>query len=149
MAYSEKLMQHFHYPRNQGQLPDADGIGEVGNPVCGDMMKIYIKVDKKNASQPENQVISDIKFETLGCGAAIACSSILTELAKNQTIESALNISRQKIADELGGVPSIKMHCSVLASDGLKMAIKNYFEKIGVLDNFSQLKSFQAAEHSH
>ncbi|MCW4039301.1 MAG: Fe-S cluster assembly scaffold protein NifU [Candidatus Bathyarchaeota archaeon] len=119
--YSEKVMDHFRTPRNMGEIPDADGVGTVGNPVCGDMMNIYIKV--------KDDVITDVKFKTFGCGAAIATSSMITELAKGKTIEEALKITRQDVADNLDGLPPVKMHCSNLAADGLHEAIKDYQAK--------------------
>ena len=119
--YSEKVMDHFRTPRNMGEIPDADGVGTVGNPVCGDMMNIYIKV--------KDDVITDVKFKTFGCGAAIATSSMITELAKGKTINEALKITRQDVADSLDGLPPVKMHCSNLAADGLHEAIKNYQTK--------------------
>ena len=119
--YSEKVMDHFRNPRNVGEIPDADGVGSVGNPVCGDMMTIYLKI-KKNR-------ISDIKFKTFGCGAAIATTSMVTELAKGKTLDEALEISRKDVADALGGLPPVKMHCSNLAADGLKAAVENYRQK--------------------
>jgi len=123
MQYSDILMDHFKNPRNQGEIEKPDGVGDVGNPVCGDMMKIYIKVGK-NAEGEE--ILEDIKFQTLGCGAAIASSSMLTELAKGQKLEDALNISREQIAEKLGGLPKEKIHCSILAAEGLKKAVANY-----------------------
>ena len=123
MQYSDILMDHFKNPRNQGEIKDADGVGEVGNPVCGDLMKIYIKVGK-NAKGEE--MIDDVKFQTLGCGAAIASSSMLTELAKGQPIAEVLKITREQIAEKLGGMPKEKIHCSVLAAEGLKKAVANY-----------------------
>ncbi len=120
--YSEKVMEHFRNPRNMGEIKDADGVGRVGNPVCGDMMEIYIKV--------ENNRIKDIKFKTFGCAAAIATSSMITELAKGKTIEEAENITRDDVAEELDGLPPIKMHCSNLAADGLREAIKDYKKRI-------------------
>lgn len=125
MLYNEQVMDHFKNPRNQGSIPDADGIGEVGNPVCGDMMKIYIKIKKEG----DQEIIDDVKFETLGCGAAIATSSKLTELAKGKSIEEALKINREDIANALGGLAPVKIHCSVLAADGLKKAVENYRSK--------------------
>lgn len=121
--YSDKVMDHFNNPRNVGVLEHADGVGEVGNPVCGDMMKITIAVDDDR--------ITDVRFQTLGCGAAIATSSIVTEMAKGLTLEEAVSISKQQVADELGGLPPAKMHCSVLATDGLKVAVDDYLEKHG------------------
>lgn len=119
--YNEKVLDHFRNPRNAGEILNADGIGTVGNPVCGDVMTIYIKV-KENT-------IADIKFKTYGCGAAIATSSMLTELAKGMTLEEAKKITRDDVADHLGGLPPIKMHCSNLAADGLHEAIKDYLQK--------------------
>ena len=119
--YTEKVMDHFRNPRNMGEIKDADGIGKVGNPKCGDVIEIYIKV--------KDNVIVDIKFKTFGCTAAIASSSIATESIKGKTIEEALKITRNDIANELGGLPAIKMHCSNLATDALKEAIKDYKKK--------------------
>ncbi|MCW4031340.1 MAG: Fe-S cluster assembly scaffold protein NifU [Candidatus Bathyarchaeota archaeon] len=119
--YSEKVMDHFRNPRNVGEIPDADGVGTVGNPVCGDLMTIYIKV--------KDEKIMDIKFKTFGCGAAIATSSMTTELAKGKTIEEASKITRANVAESLDGLPAQKMHCSNLAADALKAAIKDYLEK--------------------
>jgi nitrogen fixation NifU-like protein len=124
VLYSEKVMDHFNNPRNVGVIEDADGVGEVGNPVCGDVMKITISVD-------DTEHIDDIKFQTLGCGAAIATSSIVTEMAKGMSLEEAVAISKQQVADELGGLPPAKMHCSVLATDGLKVAVDDYLVKHG------------------
>jgi nitrogen fixation NifU-like protein len=120
-VYSEKVMDHFANPRNVGEIPDADGIGKVGNPQCGDVMWLYIKV--------KNGILTDIKFKTFGCGAAIATSSMITELAKGKTIEEAKKISRQDVADSLEGLPPTKMHCSNLAADALREAIKDYEAK--------------------
>ena len=122
--YSEKVMEHFRNPHNVGEIPDADGIGNVGNPVCGDLMRLYIKVD-------ENEVITDAKFKTFGCGAAIATSSMVTDLVKGKTIDEALRISNQAVAEALGGLPKIKMHCSVLAEEALRSAINDYIAKKG------------------
>ena len=119
--YSEKVMDHFRNPRNMGEIPDADGVGIVGNPVCGDLMHIYIKV--------KDSKIADIKFKTFGCGAAIATSSIITELAKGMTLNEALKITRADVAESLDGLPPVKMHCSNLAADGLKAAIADYRDK--------------------
>jgi len=122
-VYSEKVMEHFRNPRNVGEIPDADGVGTVGNPVCGDVMTMYIKVK-------DNRIV-DIKFKTFGCGAAVATSSMITELAKGKTLEEATEISRGDVADSLGGLPPIKMHCSNLAADALHEAIKDYQKKQG------------------
>ncbi|MGQ4873474.1 MAG: Fe-S cluster assembly scaffold protein NifU [Promethearchaeia archaeon] len=123
--YSEKVMEHFRNPRNMGEMKDADAVGEVGNPVCGDLMYIYIKVGEKDGVE----YIEDISFQTFGCGAAVATSSMITELAKGKTLEEAMKITRQDVADALDGLPPIKMHCSNLAADGLHKAIQNYLEK--------------------
>jgi nitrogen fixation NifU-like protein len=119
--YSQKVMEHFRNPRNMGEIPDADGVGTVGNPICGDMMQIFIKV--------KDNRLEDVKFKTFGCGAAIATSSMITELAKGKTIEEALKITRADVADALEGLPPIKMHCSNLAADGLRAAIEDYLKK--------------------
>lgn len=119
--YSERVMDHFLHPRNVGEIPDANGIGNVGNPVCGDIMRLYIKV--------ENGIIVDAKFKTFGCGAAISTSSMVTELVKGKTVEEALKISNRAVAEALGGLPPIKMHCSVLAEEALKSAIDDYVKK--------------------
>ncbi len=119
--YSEKVMDHFANPRNVGEIPDADGIGKVGNPQCGDVMWLYIKV--------KDGILTDIKFKTFGCGAAIATSSMITELARGKTLEEAKKISRQDVADSLEGLPPTKMHCSNLAADALREAIKDYEAK--------------------
>lgn len=119
--YSEKVMEHFRNPRNMGEIKDADGVGTVGNPVCGDMMTIYIKV--------KNKRLEDVKFKTFGCGAAIATSSMMTELAKGKTLEEAMKITRKDVADALEGLPPVKMHCSNLSADGLKAAIEDYYKR--------------------
>ncbi len=121
--YSEKVMEHFSNPRNVGEIEDADGVGTVGNPVCGDLMTIYIKV--------KDNIIEDIKFKTFGCGAAIATSSMVTEMAMGKTIEEALKITRTNVADELEGLPPVKMHCSNLAADALHAAIDDYKKRKG------------------
>lgn len=120
--YSEKVMEHFSNPRNVGEIEDADGVGTVGNPVCGDLMTIYIKV--------KDNIIEDIKFKTFGCGAAIATSSMVTEMAMGKTLEEALAITRNDVADELEGLPPVKMHCSNLAADALHAAIDDYKKKL-------------------
>ena len=121
--YSDKVMEHFQNPRNMGEIEDADGVGDVGNPKCGDMMRITIKVD------PQTSVITDVKFKTFGCGAAIATSSMVTELVKGKTLEEALHISNKNVVEELGGLPPVKMHCSVLAEQGIAAAMIDYFGK--------------------
>jgi nitrogen fixation NifU-like protein len=120
-AYSEKVLDHFRNPRNVGELKDPDGVGVEGNPVCGDLMEIHIKV--------EDDRITDIRFKTFGCGSAIATSSMVTELAKGKTLDEALDITRQTVADELDGLPEQKMHCSNLAADALHKAIEDYRRK--------------------
>lgn len=119
--YSEKVMDHFANPRNVGEIENADGIGKVGNAVCGDIMNLYLRV--------ENNVITDAKFKTFGCGAAIATSSMVTELVKGKTIDEALSITNRAVAEALGGLPPIKMHCSVLAEEALQSAIDDYLKK--------------------
>ena len=121
MAYSPIVLDHFKSPRNVGEIPEADGLGEVGNPVCGDMMSVYIKV--------EGDRIADIKFKTFGCGAAIAVSSMITELAKGKTLEEAMKIKNSDVAEALGGLPPNKLHCSNLGADALHSAIKNYLDR--------------------
>ena len=121
--YTDKVMDHFRNPRNVGEIEDADGIGKVGNPVCGDLMWIYIKVSKNDEGE---EIIDDIKFKTFGCGSAVSTSSMITEMAKGMTLDEAYKISRQDVADELEGLPPIKMHCSNLAADALQAAINNY-----------------------
>jgi len=129
--YSEKVMDHFRNPRNVGEIPDADGVGTVGNPICGDLMTLYIRV--------KDSIIEDIKFKTFGCGAAIATSSMITELAKGKTLDDALRITRNDVADALEGLPPIKMHCSNLAADALHAAINDYLTKRNI-DNMAKSK---------
>ncbi|MEK6645723.1 MAG: Fe-S cluster assembly scaffold protein NifU [Candidatus Firestonebacteria bacterium] len=121
--YSEKVMEHFQNPRNVGEIKDADGIGEIGNPVCGDMMTFYIKV--------KDNILEDVKFKTFGCGAAIAVSSMVSEMGKGKTLDEALKITNASVAQELGGLPPNKMHCSNLGADALHKAIENYKKKQG------------------
>ncbi|MDD2753564.1 MAG: iron-sulfur cluster assembly scaffold protein [Candidatus Portnoybacteria bacterium] len=123
MLYSKEVIKHFQKPSNMGKMPNPDGVGEVGNPVCGDMMNIYIKVGKNSKKQ---EIIKDIKFETLGCVAAIATSSMITELAKGKVLEQALKIEYTDVAKSLGSLPPIKTHCAGLAVEGLRAAIENY-----------------------
>jgi nitrogen fixation NifU-like protein len=124
--YSKKVIEHFTQPHNQGIIKNPSGVGTVGNPVCGDLMKIYITVAKDEKGR---EVIDDIKFETLGCASAIATSSMITDLAKGKTLREALKITRDNVADALEGLPPIKMHCSNLASEALHEAIKDYKQK--------------------
>ncbi|HEX7586308.1 MAG TPA: iron-sulfur cluster assembly scaffold protein [Patescibacteria group bacterium] len=126
MQYSKKVLEHFTHPHNQGIMKNPSGTGMVGNPVCGDLMKIYIKVKK---DKRQGEFIQDIKFETLGCASAIATSSMITELAKGKSIKDALKISRNDVAEHLEGLPPIKMHCSNLADEALHAAIKDYKSK--------------------
>lgn len=119
--YSEKVIEHFTNPRNVGEIPDADGVAEVGSRQCGDIMKIYIKV--------VDDVITDIKFRTFGCASAIASSSVMTEMIKGKTIEEALKLTNKEVVDELGGLPPAKVHCSVLAEEAIRAAIKDYMDK--------------------
>ena len=121
MLYSEKVMDHFMNPRNVGKIDDADGVGEVGNAKCGDIIKIYIKVD--------NNIITDVKFNTFGCGSAIASSSMATEMIKGKSLDDALELTNKAVAEALDGLPAHKMHCSVLAEEAIKAAIDDYKEK--------------------
>lgn len=124
MLYSEKVMDHFSNPRNVGELPDADGVGEVGNAKCGDIMKMYIKV--------ENETITDVRFKTFGCGAAVATSSIATELIKGKPISEALKLTNKAVVEALDGLPAVKLHCSVLAEQAIKSALADYYRKQGI-----------------
>ncbi|HTY52204.1 MAG TPA: Fe-S cluster assembly scaffold protein NifU [Methanomicrobiales archaeon] len=124
VQYTGKVMEHFRNPRNMGEIPDADGIGEVGNPVCGDIMKIFLKI--------RDNRIEDIRFQTFGCAAAIATSSMVTELAKGKTLEEAWAITNRDVADSLEGLPPIKMHCSLLAEEGIHKAINDYRKRQGL-----------------
>ena len=122
--YTETVMDHFTHPRNVGEIPDADGIGEIGNAKCGDIMKMYLKI--------KDNVITDVKFETFGCGSAIASSSIATEMIKGKPIEEALAVTNKQVVDALGGLPAHKLHCSVLAEEAIKAAVKNYYDRNGI-----------------
>jgi nitrogen fixation NifU-like protein len=122
MLYSDKVMDHFRNPRNVGTIEDADGVGEVGNAKCGDIMKMYLKID-------ENEIITDVKFNTFGCGSAIATSSMATEMIKGKKIDEALKISNQAVVEALDGLPTNKIHCSVLAEQAVKAAVDNYRER--------------------
>lgn len=121
--YSKQVIQHFTKPHNQGVIKNADGVGTVGNPKCGDIMRMYLKISKNKKGE---EIIKNVKFETLGCGAAISTSSMATDLAKGKTIDEVLKITNKNVAEELGGLPNSKMHCSNLAADALHAAIKNY-----------------------
>ena len=122
--YSEKVMDHFMHPRNVGTIEGADGVGEVGNAKCGDIMKIYLKI--------ENDIIEDVKFETFGCGSAIASSSMATEMIKGKSIHEALELTNKAVAEALDGLPAYKMHCSVLAEEAIRAAIKDYYDRSGI-----------------
>ena len=124
MAYSEKVMEHFANPHNVGEMKDADGVGEVGNPKCGDIMRMYIKV--------EDDVITDVKFMTFGCGAAIATSSMATDLVKGKKIEYALKLTNKAVMEALDGLPPVKVHCSVLAEQAIKAAVSDYYRRRGI-----------------
>ena len=126
LRYSKKVIEHFTHPHNQGIIKNPDGVGIVGNPKCGDIMRMYIKVAKNKKGE---KIINDVKFETLGCGAAIATSSMATDIAKGKTLNDALKITNKLVADELGGLPAVKMHCSNLAADALHKAIEDYKKK--------------------
>ena len=128
--YSEKVMDHFRNPRNVGVIENADGVGEVGNPVCGDIMKIYLKI--------RDDTIADVKFETFGCGSAIASSSMATELIKGKPISDALQLTNKAVPEALGGLPAHKLHCSVLAEEAIKAALQDYYEKNGIEYDHSQ-----------
>lgn len=119
--YTDTVMDHFLHPRNVGEIADADGVGEVGNAKCGDIMKMYLKIN--------DNVIEDAKFETFGCGSAIASSSMATELIKGKTIDEALAVTNKQVVDALGGLPAYKLHCSVLAEESIKSAVKNYYDR--------------------
>lgn len=122
--YTETVMDHFTHPRNVGEIPDADGVGEVGNAKCGDIMKMYLKI--------KDDRIEDAKFETFGCGSAIASSSMATEMIKGKTIDEALAVTNRQVVDALGGLPAHKLHCSVLAEESIKSAIKDYYDRHGI-----------------
>lgn len=130
--YNEKVIEHYSNPRNVGEIPDASGVGEVGNPVCGDIMKMYLKI--------ENGIITDVKFKTFGCGAAIATSSVSTELIKGKTVEDALKLTNKEVVNELGGLPPVKLHCSVLAEEAIKSAIADFYRKEGKLSEEEIIK---------
>ena len=140
--YSEKVMDHFSNPRNVGELEDANGIGEVGNAKCGDIMRMYIKVD------PETQIITDVKFNTFGCGSAIATSSMATELIKGKPVEEALELSNQAVVEALDGLPPQKIHCSVLAEEAVRAAVKDYYDKNGIAYDPEKFQ-IHDCEHCH
>ena len=137
--YSEKVMDHFRNPRNIGVIEDADGIGEVGNAKCGDIMKIYLKI--------ENDIITDVKFETFGCGSAIASSSMATELIKGKPVEEALSLTNKAVVEALDGLPAHKLHCSVLAEEAIKAALKDYYDKNGIEYDHSLFPNCESCGH--
>ena len=134
--YSDIVMDHFMHPRNVGEIPDADGVGQVGNAKCGDIMKMYLKI--------KDNVIQDVKFETFGCGSAIASSSMATEMIKGKTVDEALAVTNRQVVDALGGLPAHKLHCSVLAEEAIKKALQDYFDRKGI--PYDE-KDFPACEH--
>lgn len=137
--YSEKVMDHFRHPRNVGVLENADGVGEVGNPVCGDIMKIYLKIDDDR--------ITDVKFETFGCGSAIASSSMATELIKDKTLDEALTLTNKAVTEALDGLPGHKIHCSVLAEEAIKKAVQDYYDKNGIPYDRSRFPDCEHCDH--
>ena len=139
--YSEKVMDHFRNPRNVGVLQDADGVGEVGNPVCGDIMKIYLKI--------QDDIITDVRFETFGCGSAIASSSMATELIKGKPLSEALKLTNKAVTEALDGLPAHKIHCSVLAEEAIKAAVKDYYDKNGIEYDRSQFANCDSCAHCH
>lgn len=138
--YSEKVMDHFRNPRNVGIIEDADGVGEVGNPVCGDIMKIYLKINAQ-------QIIEDVKFETFGCGSAIASSSMATELIKGQAVSEALKLTNKAVTEALDGLPAHKLHCSVLAEEAIKSAVKDYYDRNGIAYDPADFPADHDCEH--
>lgn len=137
MLYSEKVMDHFRNPRNVGEIENADGVGEVGNAKCGDIMKMYLKID--------DGIISDVKFETFGCGSAIATSSMATELIKGKPVDEALQLTNKAVVEALDGLPTHKIHCSVLAEEAVKAAVKDYYDKNGIAYDPEQFKEASCA----
>ena len=139
--YSEKVMDHFAHPRNVGEIPDADGVGEVGNAKCGDVMKMFLKIN--------GNVITDVKFKTFGCGAAIATSSMATELIKGKSIDEALQLTNKAVVEALDGLPANKIHCSVLAEQAVKAAVKDYYDRNGIAYDHEALCSGDCAACGH
>ena len=139
--YSDKVMDHFQNPRNVGKMDDADGIGEVGNAKCGDIMRMYIKVDH------DTQTITDVKFNTFGCGSAIATSSMATELIKGKPVSEALQLSNKAVVEALDGLPAHKIHCSVLAEEAIKAALKDYYDKNGIEYDHSLFPDCEHCDH--
>lgn len=144
MLYNEKIMDHFRNPRNVGEMENPDGVGEVGNAKCGDIMKMYIKVDKNS------QIITDVSFMTFGCGSAIATSSIATEMIKGKPISCALELTNKAVVEALGGLPAHKIHCSVLAEEAVKLAVKDYYDKNNIpYDEKLYAKGIYTCAHNH
>ena len=141
MLYSEKVFDHFRNPRNLGTMDDADGIGTVGNPKCGDIMRMYLKIDK------DTQIITDVKFSTFGCGSAIASSSMATEMIKGQSIDQALTLSNKAVTEALDGLPAHKLHCSVLAEQAVRAAVKDYYDKNGIAYDPAEFPEEDEDEH--
>ena len=139
--YSEKVMDHFRNPRNVGVIENADGVGEVGNAKCGDIMKIYLKI--------ENDIIVDVKFETFGCGSAIASSSMATEMIKGKPISEALGLTNKTVTEALDGLPAQKIHCSVLAEEAVKSAVKDYYDENGIIYDCKLFHDCSTCEHCH
>ena len=139
--YSEKVMDHFRNPRNVGAMENPNGVGEVGNAKCGDIMRIYLKI--------ENDIIEDVKFETFGCGSAIASSSMATELIKGKPVSEALTLTNQAVVEALDGLPAQKVHCSVLAEEAIKLALKDYYDKNGIQYDHSQFPCCESCGHCH
>ena len=142
MLYSEKVMDHFRHPRNLGKMEDADGIGEVGNAKCGDIMKLYLKIN-------EDGVITDVSFNTFGCGSAIASTSMATEMIKGKTVKEALSLSNKAVVEALDGLPGYKLHCSVLAEEAVKAAVKDYYDRNGIEYDEKTFSVGKTAEHAH
>lgn len=139
MLYSEKVMDHFMNPRNVGTIENADGVGEVGNAKCGDIMKIYLKID--------NDIITDVKFNTFGCGSAIATSSMATEMIMGKKVKDALELTNKAVVEALDGLPTNKIHCSVLAEEAVKLAIKNYYVNNGISTDYSSFPECESCGH--
>ena len=142
MLYSEKVMDHFRNPRNLGKMEDANAIGEVGNAKCGDIMKLYLKIN-------DDGIIEDVKFNTFGCGSAIASTSMATEMIKGKSIDEALDLSNQAVVDALDGLPNHKIHCSVLAEEAVKSAIKDYYDRTGIEYDKEKFAMGETAEEAH
>lgn len=136
--YSDIVMDHFMHPRNVGELPDADGVGQVGNAKCGDIMKMYLKI--------RNNIIEDVKFETFGCGSAIASSSMATEMIKGKTVDEALAVTNRQVVEALGGLPAHKLHCSVLAEESIKSAVRDYYDRHGIAYDPAQFPAEEEGE---